>query len=71
MNINMKYFKPKSLTWWMALIPTISGALQLSGFDIPYVSEHVRPLINAYYDVSPAVLLNTGLFGIGLRGALK
>lgn len=70
--MNYKYFKPKSLTWWASFVPAISGALQLVGLDIPVVSEYSRPIINALYsDVPPSVLLNAGLAGIGLRGAIE
>ena len=67
-----KYFKPTSLTWWASFVPACSGAFQLIGIDVPYITEYTRPIINAIYgDVSPSVLFNLGLAGIGLRGAIK
>jgi hypothetical protein len=67
-----KYFKPKSVTWWVSFTALSSGFFQLTGIDIPVLSEYVRPVINAVHqDISPSALFQLGLAGIGLRGALK
>lgn len=65
-----RYFKPKSLTWWASLVPLVSGLVvastPLHGLD------GLTDTINAVTgDTAPAVLINAGLAGIGLRGAMK
>lgn len=64
-----KYFKPASLTWWASVAPLVAGAIlatePMHGWFA--ISETLR---NIAGDMPPAVLINTGLLGIGLRGAL-
>jgi len=63
-----KYFKPKSLSWWSGIAMVLSGAFMaftpMHAMD--ELSEAIRML---YAGVSPAVLINSGLAIIGLRGA--
>jgi hypothetical protein len=66
----MKYFKPRSLTWWSSFVPLIAGALVASE------PLHGWLALTATIDavtggVSPALLINAGLLGIGVRGAIK
>lgn len=63
-----KYFKPKSLTWWASIAPLAAG-----------VFVATAPM-HGFYDVATSVtnatgltapvLINMGLAGVGLRGAL-
>lgn len=67
-----KYFKPKSVTWWVSFSAVFSGAVQLWGVDIPIFTQYVVPIVNALHqDIQPSALFWAGLGGIGLRGALK
>ena len=66
-----KYIKPKSLTWWASAAPLFAGvALSLSA-ALPSL-EGLATVINAASGDLPApVLINMGLIGIGLRGAME
>lgn len=66
-----RYFKPKSLTWWASLAPLAAGlllAISNATGTMPVVAELIRQLFGS--GVEPAVLVNAGLAGIGLRGAI-
>ena len=64
-----KYFQPKSLTWWSSVVPLICGVF--------IATEPMHGLSDAVASVKlatgmpAAVLINVGLVGIGLRGAIK
>lgn len=64
-----KYFKPRSLTWWSSIAPLVAGAVvatgPLHGFD-----AIVTTINNVTGHVEPVFLINAGLAGIGIRGAL-
>jgi len=66
----MKYIKTKSLTWWSSFVPLILGALVAT---LPIHGwQPVIDTINALTGgLSASVLINAGLFGIGLRGAIN
>ena len=66
----MKYFKPKSLTWWGAVVPLISGIVVASE-PLHGLSAIVQTIDSATGNVAPAVLINAGLVAIGARGAMK
>lgn len=68
-EISMKYFKPNSLTWWASVTPLLMGVViateQLHGMT-PVVL-----FLNSLTDnVGAYALINAGLAGIGIRGAL-
>jgi hypothetical protein len=65
----MKYFKPTSLTWWMSFLP-IAGGIIIATADIHGQAALVTSVNNLTGNVEPAVLINAGLVGIGLRAAL-
>lgn len=66
----MKYLKPRSLTWWTAMVPLIAGLVVALGAAIPDLAPVVA-VINAASDGMPAAaMINMGLIGIGLRGAI-
>lgn len=64
-----KYFKPTSLTWWASVIPLLVGVVvgteSLHGWTS--VVDSINELTG---HTSAAVLINAGLAGIGIRGAL-
>lgn len=65
----MKYLKPRSLTWWASVAPAVAGLIvasePLHGF-----SAIVQTINSVTGHTPPALLINAGLAGIGLRGAL-
>lgn len=65
-----KYFKPKSLTWWSSFVPLVAG-LTIATLPLHGWAGGVAA-INAVTDgMSAAMLINLGLAGIGLRGAIE
>jgi hypothetical protein len=66
----MKYFKPKSLTWWSSCVPLIAGAV-VAFEPIHGLSAITDTINNVTGFVSPAVMINAGLIGIGVRGAMN
>lgn len=67
----MKYFKPKSLTWWTAALTLVLGLVLALGPVIPDGGKTVSVINNLTGGLPPAVLINAGLMGIGLRGAVN
>jgi hypothetical protein len=66
-----KYVKPASLTWWASVAPLIAGAVLAVSAAFPALAP-VAAIINAASGDLPApVLINMGLIGIGLRGAVE
>ena len=66
----MKYFKPDSLTWWGAMVPLVSG-LVVASEPLHGLSAIVQTIDGVTGRVAPALLINAGLVGIGVRGAIK
>jgi hypothetical protein len=65
-----KYFKPKSLTWWGSVIPLIAGVISAASAAVPALAP-AKVIIDAASGGLPtAVLINTGLVGIGIRAAM-
>lgn len=65
-----KYYRPKSVAWWASVTPLILGVIlavaQAFGWTpVIHIIDTFAP------GMGPAVLVNLGLFGIGLRGAIK
>jgi len=67
--MTMKYFKPYSLTWWASIAPLLAG-LFLATEAIHGASALVQS-VQAATGMSAPVLINIGLAGIGLRGAIQ
>lgn len=66
-----KYIKPKSLTWWASVAPLFGGITLALSEAFPVLAS-VAAVINAASGDLPApVLINMGLIGIGLRGAVE
>jgi lysylphosphatidylglycerol synthetase-like protein (DUF2156 family) len=65
-----KYFRPKSVTWWVSVIPLIAGLLL--AFAQAFAWLPIVALITTFAPgATPSVLVYAGLMGIGLRGAIK
>ena len=65
-----KYFKPKSLTWWGAIAPLTAG-LVVATEPLHGVGSIVQTIDSVTGHVSPAIMINAGLVGIGFRGAME
>jgi hypothetical protein len=63
-----KYFKPRSLTWWASIAPLAAG-LFLATEPIHGLAG-MADSIRAGTGMNAPVLINMGLAGVGLRGAL-
>lgn len=66
----IKYFKPKSVTWWAAFVPLLAG-LVVASEPVHGLGAIVQTIDSVTGHVSPAILINAGLVGIGFRGAIK
>ncbi len=65
-----KYFKPKSLTWWCSVAPLVAGVVSATAEAVPTL-QPAKVVIEAVSGgLTPAVLINMGLAGIGFRGAI-
>lgn len=64
-----KYFKPRSLTWWASILPLIAGVF-VATEPLHGLTDAVLSVRNAT-GMSAPVLINAGLVGIGLRGAVS
>lgn len=65
-----KYYRPKSVAWWASVTPLILGVILAVAQSLGWTP--VVAIIDTFAPgMSPAVLVNLGLFGIGLRGAIK
>lgn len=64
-----KYLKVKSLTWWASVVPLALG-LFMAFEPVHGMTDLVQAARNATGMTAP-VLINMGLAGIGLRGAIK
>jgi hypothetical protein len=66
----MKYIKPKSLTWWASIAPILAGAV-VATEPLHGLASIVTTINNFTGNMSAAVMVNAGLIGIGVRGAIK
>ena len=65
-----KYFRPKSVTWWASVTPLLAGLILAIAQAFAWAP--VIAIINTFAPgMGPAMLVNLGLLGIGLRGAIK
>ncbi|MCV2877626.1 hypothetical protein OE699_02070 [Sedimentimonas flavescens] len=66
----MKYIKLRSVTWWASATPIIGGVF--IAFEPVHALHDWAAATSAMFgNAPPAVLINAGLAGIGLRGAIK
>ena len=68
-DIPVKYFKPRSVTWWASVTPLLCG-LFMAFTPVHGLTDLTDSIRNATGLTAP-VLINMGLAGIGLRGAIK
>jgi DMSO/TMAO reductase YedYZ heme-binding membrane subunit len=64
-----KYIRPTSLTWWSAVVPLLCGLFM--AFEPVHGMSDLAEAIQNATGMSAPVLINVGLAGIGLRGAIK
>lgn len=66
-----KYFQPSSVAWWASVVPIIAGTIKALGTVHPSLHGLVA-VIDAFTGepLSPSILINFGLIGLGLRGAI-
>ena len=64
-----KYIRPTSLTWWSAVVPLLCGLFM--AFEPVHGLTDLAAVIKNATGMSAPVLINIGLAGIGLRGAIK
>jgi hypothetical protein len=67
----MKYIKPKSLSWWASVSPLLAGLIVAVSEAFPALAPAVAVINAASGGMTAPVLINLGLAGIGLRGAMK
>lgn len=65
-----KYFKPSSLTWWASAAPLVAGVVIALSKGFPALAPVADVIREVTGDASPAILINAGLAGIGLRAAV-
>lgn len=69
----MRYFRPRSMTWWSGLFSIALGVAMIVTQDIyilPEVATVVVTLLGGY-DTSPGMLIATGIGLIGIRDKLE
>lgn len=66
----MRYVKPDSLTWWASLAPLLAGAV-VATEPLHGQAAIVTTINNFTGNMSAAVMINAGLLGVGVRGAIK
>lgn len=66
-----KYVKPKSLTWWASVFPLFAGIVLAVASAVPGFDGLVGVINGMFPELSAVALINMGLIGIGLRGAVK
>tara|TARA_R110000782_G_scaffold218427_1_gene305823 strand:- start:34137 stop:34337 length:201 start_codon:yes stop_codon:yes gene_type:complete len=66
----MKYFKPRSVTWWGGVLPVVAGLIVATA-EIHGNLAAVTAINNITGGIPAAALINSGLVAIGLRGAIS
>ena len=64
-----KYLQPRSLTWWASVVPLFAGVI-VATEALHGASSLVSSVNAATGGIPAAALINGGLAGIGLRGAM-
>ena len=65
-----KYFKPLSLTWWASVVPLLAGIILALAPEFDNLRVAAVLIQSVYPSANAAFLINAGLLGIGLRGAM-
>ncbi len=69
-RIRRKYWKPTSLTWLASATPLALGVF-IATEPMHHLSEAVEAARNMTGGLTPYELINAGLIGIGIRGAIE
>lgn len=64
-----KYIKPQSMTWWVSFLP-LSGGVFLATDQFHGMTSLVSVIDELRGDMSAAQMIQLGLLGIGIRGAI-
>lgn len=67
----MRYVKPNSLSWWASATPLFAGLILALSAAVPALAPVAAVIDAASGGLPSPVLINLGLVGIGLRGAIK
>lgn len=70
MSAAARYFKPTSLTWLASVLPLLAGVF-IAFEPVHHLADWAKAVSRTFGDTPPALLINAGLVGIGLRGAVK
>lgn len=70
MSFRRKYIKPASLTWLASALPLMAG-LFVAFEPVHHLADWSKAVSLTFGSTSPYILINAGLVGIGLRGAIK
>ncbi len=70
MSILRKYVKPTSLTWLASVLPLLAG-LFIAFEPVHHLIDWAKAVSLTFGGASPYILINAGLVGIGLRGAVR
>lgn len=65
----MEYVKFKSVTWYASMAPLLAG-LFIATEPMHKMTDMATSVSAMFGDVSPFVLINTGIAGVGLRKAI-
>lgn len=65
-----KYVQPLSLTWLASALPCLAG-LFIAFEPVHHLADWSRAVSLIFGGTSPYLLINAGLVGIGLRGAIR
>lgn len=68
--MSARYLKPYSLTWWASAAPLFAGLVKSVAASVPDLAPVVAVIDAASGDMPAPILINMGLIGIGLRGAM-
>lgn len=70
MSFRQKYIQPASLTWLASAAPLAAG-LFMAFEPVHHLADWSKAISLTFGGTSPYLLINAGLVGIGLRGAIK
>lgn len=65
-----KYIKIRSVTWWASATPLAAG-LFMAFEPVHHLSDWAEAVGATFGGASPYLLINAGLAGIGIRGAVE
>ena len=70
MSFRRKYIQPASITWLASAAPLAAG-LFMAFEPVHHLADWSKAISLTFGGTSPYLLINAGLVGIGLRGAIK